>query len=153
MAHTIVNNFINFSPLDKLIGYWPSRKWIYSIFLIIFSLKILDVTNRVFYHFLSTPDALKRFWDVIPAFKQLQEYIWIVLTQVLTESILVLKSQRKTPEVPFVSLLNSSVTRSRWIAETTYPVKRKPNPLPFSSLSYSPSSFLKDCKFTRWNAP
>ena len=37
--------------------------------------------------------------------------IWIVLTQVFTESKLVLKPLREGPEVPFVSSLNSLVTR------------------------------------------
>ena len=72
---------------------------------IIFPLKILDVTNGDLHHFLWTLYALKRFWDVIVVFKQLLGYIWIVLTQVFTASVLVLKPQRKVPEVLFVSLL------------------------------------------------
>ena len=74
--------------------------------------------------------------------------IWIELTQVFTESVLVLKTQRKGPEVPFVFLLNSSITMSLWIVEKTYPVKLAPNLFPFSSLNQSSSSFFKDCKFT-----
>ena len=79
--------------------------------------------------------------------------IWTELTQLFTESVLVLKLQRKGPDVPFVSLLNSSVTKSLRIVEKTYPVKLAPNLFSFSSLNQSSSSFLKDCKFTCWNAP
>ena len=58
--------------------------------------------------------------------------------------MLILKTQRKGPDVPFVSLLNGSGTRSQWIAKKTYSVKPEPNPIFFSSLNCSSSSFLKD---------
>ena len=61
--------------------------------------------------------------------------IWIVLTQVFTDSILARKPQRKGPEVLFVSLLKNSVTRSPWIAEKASPVKLAPNLFSFSSLN------------------
>ena len=104
--------------------------------LIIFPLKILDVTNGVLYHLYVS-----------------LRYIWMVLTQVFTELLLVLKPQWKGPELPFVSLLNSSVTRSLWIVEKTYSVKHEPDSFSFGLLNGSLSSFVKDCKFTCWNAP
>ena len=69
--------------------------------------------------------------------------IWIVLTRMFIESMLVLKQQWKGPDVSFVSSLNSFVTRSRWIVEKTYPVKLTPNPFSFSLLNHSFSSFLR----------
>ena len=39
--------------------------------ILILPLKILDETNGVLYHFLSTAHALNRFWDAIAVFKQL----------------------------------------------------------------------------------
>ena len=51
--------------------------------LIIFPLKILDVTNGVPYHFLSNPYALKRLWDVILSlgiFKHGKYIDWINLS-------------------------------------------------------------------------
>ena len=75
---------------------------------------------------------------------------WIELTQVFTESILVLKLQRNGPKVPFVSLLNSSVARSFWIVEKIYPVKLASNLFSFSSLNQSSSSFLKDLRSRVW---
>ena len=77
----------------------------------------------------------------------------MVLTQVFTELLLVLKPQWKGPELLFVSLLNSSVTRSLWIVEKTYSVKHEPDSFSFGLLNGSLSSFVKDCKFTCWNAP
>ena len=79
--------------------------------------------------------------------------IWAELIKLFTDSILVLKLQRKGPEVPFVSLINSSVTRSLRIVEKTHPVRLAPNLFSFSSLNKSSSFVLKDYKFTRWNAP
>ena len=69
--------------------------------------------------------------------------IWIVLTQVFTESILVPKPQQKGPEVSFFSSLNSFINRSLWIVEKTYPVKLATNRFSFSSLNCSSSSFFK----------
>ena len=61
--------------------------------------------------------------------------IWIELTQVFTESILILEPHREAPGVLFVSLLNSSVTMSLSIVEKTYPVKLAPNLFSFSSIN------------------
>ena len=36
------------------------------------------------------------------------------------------------PQIPFFSLLNSSVTRPLWIVAKAYPVKREQNPFSFS---------------------
>ena len=71
--------------------------------------------------------------------------IWIELTHMFTESVLVLNPQWKRPEVP-------SVSRSLLIIDKTYPVKFAPNLFSFSSLNQSSSFFLKDCKCTFWNA-
>ena len=81
--------------------------------------------------------------------------IWIVLTRMFIESMLVLKQQWKGPDVSFVSSLNGFVTRSLWIVEKAYPVKLTPNPFSFSSLNHSFSSFLKIvslCVGMRYNA-
>ena len=44
-----------------------------------------------------------------------------------TESIWVLKPQQKGPDVPFVSLLNSSVTRSQIVRSRVYAIGMLPN--------------------------
>ena len=68
---------------------------------------------------------------------------WIVLTQVFPNLIQVLEPQWIGLDVSFVSSLNSSVTRSLWIAEKIYPVELAPNPFFFNLLNRSSSSFLK----------
>ena len=75
-----------------------------------------------FHHFLSTPYAFKQCNCCLYATLGMVCTL-IVLTLVFTESILLLKTQRKRTEISFVSSLNSSVTRSLWIVEKTYPVK------------------------------
>ena len=74
--------------------------------------------------------------------------IWILLTQEFAELIFVLKPQRKGPKVPFVSSLNSFVTRSLWIVENTYSVKLAPNPFFYSSLNRFSSSTVQKMKFS-----
>ena len=44
-----------------------------------------------------------------------------------TESIWVIKPQQKGPDVPFVSLLNSSVTRSQIVRSRVYAIGMLPN--------------------------
>ena len=58
----------------------------------------------------------------------------IVLTQVFTLSILVLTPGPKIANVPFVSLLNSCVTRSLQTFEKAFPVELAPNPVSFNFL-------------------
>ena len=84
--------------------------------LIIFPSKILDVQHGVFSPFFV--NSLCCLYATLGMVCTL-----IVLTLVFTESILLLKTQRKRTEISFVSSLNSSVTRSLWIVEKTYPVK------------------------------
>ena len=68
------------------------------------------------------------------------------INQVSTESILVLKPQRKGSDVSFISSLNNFVTRSLWMVEKTHLVKLAPfniHNFSFVSLNRSSFSFLK----------